>query len=88
MIRSGTARRRCSATAVTVTAMKSILRASLAGAVAAGVFSALLKRQVAKQAAAFHRLRVSDHVPTVNPVPEADPSVEDLDLRVARNAPL
>jgi hypothetical protein len=68
--------------------MKSILRASLAGAVAAGVFSALLKRQVAKQAAAFHRLRVSDQVPTVNPIPEAEPTVEDLDLRVARNAPL
>ena len=52
MGRWGTARRRGPATAVTVTAMKSILRATLAGAVAAGVFSALLKRQVARQAAA------------------------------------
>ena len=72
--------------------MKSILRATLAGAVAAGVFSALLKRQVARQAAAFHRVRISDNIPTVNPVGAADPSVDestqDLDLQVARNAPL
>jgi hypothetical protein len=64
--------------------MNSILKATLAGAVAAGVFSALLRRQVAQQAEAFHRLRVGDDVPTVNPVADA----EQLDLRVAQDSPL
>ena len=72
--------------------MKSILRAAIAGAVAAGIFNALLGRLVAQQADAFRRLRIGDHVPTVNPVADAAPSVEEpleeSDLRVAQNAPL
>ena len=72
--------------------MNSILKAALAGAVAAGVFSALLGRQVARQADAFHRLRVADRLPSVNPVADAEPDVEEplqeSDLRVAQNSPL
>lgn len=72
--------------------MKAILRAALAGAVAAGVFNALLRRQVAQQAAAFHRLRAGDDVRTVNPVADAQPylegPLEESDLQVAQNAPL
>jgi hypothetical protein len=64
--------------------MNFILKAALAGAIAAGVFNALLRRQVAQQADAFQRLRVGDHVPTVNP----EEPLEDLDLRIAQNAPL
>jgi hypothetical protein len=72
--------------------MKSLVKAALAGAVAAGVFNALLSRLVAQQAASFRRLRVGDHVPTVNPIADAEPEVEeplqDADLKVAQNAPL
>jgi PII-like signaling protein len=72
--------------------MKSILKATLAGAVAAGVFNALLGRMVARQAQAFRRLRVADDVPTVNPIADAEPYMEEplqeSDLRVAQNAPL
>ena len=72
--------------------MKSILKATLAAAIAAGVFGALLGRLVARQAEAFHRLRVSNQVPTVNPVSDAEPNVEEplqeSDLRVAQNSPL
>jgi len=72
--------------------MKTILKATLAGAVAAGVFGALLSRLVAQQAEAFRRLRVADGVPNVNRVADAEPYVEgplqESDLRVAQNAPL
>ena len=92
MVPRGCARRRIETTAATVAHMKSILKATLAGAVAAGVFNALLSRLVARQAEAFHRLRVADAVPTVNPVSDAEPNVEEplqeSDLRVAQNAPL
>ena len=71
--------------------MKSILKATFAAAVAAGVFGALLGRLVARQAEAFHRMRIADDVPTVNPVEDALPTVEEplqeSDLRVAQNAP-
>jgi hypothetical protein len=72
--------------------MKSILRATLAAAIAAGVFSALLSRLVAKQADAYRQLRVGDRVPTVHPIADAEPDVEEplkeSDLRVAQNTPL
>jgi hypothetical protein len=64
--------------------MKTILRAILGAAVAASVFSVLLRRLVAQQAEAYHRLAVADHVPTVHP---EDP-LEESDLRVAQNTPL
>jgi hypothetical protein len=54
--------------------MKSILRATLAAAIAAGVFSALLSRLVAKQADAYRQLRVGDRVPTVHPIADAEPA--------------
>jgi hypothetical protein len=72
--------------------MKSILKATFAAAVAAGVFSALLGRLVARQAESFRRLRIAGEVPTVNPIADAEPFVEEplqeSDLRVAQNAPL
>jgi len=72
--------------------MKAILRATLAAAVAAGVFSALLSRLVAKQAEAYRRLGAADRVPTVHPIADAEPDVEEpldeSDLRVAQNTPL
>jgi len=72
--------------------MKIILKATLAGAVAAGVLGALLNRLVAQQAAAFRRQRVAEGAPIVNPVVDAEPYVEgalqESDLRVAQNAPL
>ena len=92
MIRSGTARRRSGSTTAMVVGMKSILRAALAGAVAASVFSALLRRLVAQQAAAYPRLEDADRVPTVHPIADAEPDVEEpldeSDLRVAQNSPL
>jgi len=92
MIRSGAARRRTSAAVARVARMKSILKATLAAAVAAGVFGALLGRLVARQAEAFHRLRVANGAPTVNPVSDAEPNVEEplqeSDLHVAQNSPL
>jgi len=92
MNRSGTARRRGGSTTVMVIGMKSILRAALAGAVAASVFSALLRRLVAQQAAAYPRLGDADRVPTVHPIADAEPDVEEpldeSDLRVAQNSPL
>ena len=72
--------------------MKAILRATLAAAVAAGVFSALLSRLVAKQAEAYRHLREADRLPTVHPIADAEPDVEEpldeSDLRVAQNSPL
>jgi len=72
--------------------MKSILKAAVAGAVAAGVFNALLRRLVAQQAKAFRRDRVADRVPTLHPITDAEPSVEEplqeSDLQVAQNSPL
>jgi hypothetical protein len=72
--------------------MKTILKATLAGAIAAGVFSALLSRLVAQQAEAFRRERIADRVPSVNPVADAEPYIEgalqESDLRVAQNSPL
>ncbi len=92
MIPSGTARRRSGAIATMVVGMKSILRAALAGAVAAGIFSAVLRRLVAQQAAAYRRLGTADRVPTVHPIADAEPHVEEpleeSDLRVAQNSPL
>ena len=92
MTRNGAARRRTGSTAVTVIRMKTILRAAFAGAVAAGVFNALLSRLVARQAEAFRRLSVPDEVPTVKPLADAEPTVEEplqeSDLRVAQNSPL
>ena len=92
MLRGGAARRRPRAAATTVARMKSILKATVAAALAAGVFNLLLGRLVARQAEAFHRLRVADRVPTVNPVADAEPYAEEplqeSDLRVAQNAPL
>ena len=92
MIPSGAARRRNGATTAMFGGMKSILRAALAAAVAAGVFSALLSRLVAKQAEAYRRLGVAERVPTVHPVADAEPDVEEpleaADLRVAQNSPL
>ena len=71
--------------------MKYILKATLAGAVAAGVFSALLSRLVAQQAASYRRLRVADRVPTVHPIADAeshaDEPLEESDLPVAHSAP-
>ena len=92
MIPGGTARRRIGAITTMVVGMKSILRAALAGAVAAGIFNALLRRLVAQQATAYRRLRVADRVPTVHPIADAEPDVEEpleeADLRVAQNTPL
>jgi hypothetical protein len=92
MIRRGAARRRARATATTVVHMKSLFKATLAGAIAAGVFNALLSRLVARQANAFRRRRVANRAPTVNPVADAEPYVEEplqeSDLRVAQNSPL
>jgi hypothetical protein len=72
--------------------MKTMLRAILGAAVAAGVFSALLSRLVAKQAEAYRHLRVADRVPTVHPIADAEPHVEEpleeSDLRIAQNTPL
>jgi hypothetical protein len=72
--------------------MKAILRATLAAAIAAGVFSALLSRLVAKQAEAYRRLGAADRVPTVHPIADAEPHLEEpldaSDLRVAQNSPL
>ena len=72
--------------------MKTILRAILGAAVAASVFSVLLRRLVAQQAEAYRRLGVADHVPTVHPIADAEPDVEEpleeSDLRVAQNTPL
>ena len=71
--------------------MKSILKATFAAAVAAGVFGALLGRLVARQAEQFRRMRLTDDVPTVNPIEDALPTIEEplqeSDLRVAQNAP-
>jgi hypothetical protein len=71
--------------------MKSILKATFAAAVAAGVFSALLGRLVARQAEAVRRMRIAGDVPTVKPIEDAEPNVErplqESDLRVAQNAP-
>ena len=92
MTRSGAARRHSRAAVATVPRMKSLLKATFFAAVAAGVFNALLGRLVARQAEAFHRLRVADRLPTVNPVADAEPYVEEplteSDLRVAQNSPL
>jgi hypothetical protein len=78
--------------AVTVDRMKSILKATLAGAVAAGVFNLLLGRLVARQAETFRRLRLADGAPTARPLADAEPYVEEplqeSDLRIAQNAPL
>jgi hypothetical protein len=72
--------------------MKYILKAALAGAVAAGVFDLLLRRMVAQQARAFHRHAVPNRVPTLRPLADAEPEVEEpleeSDLRVAQNSPL
>ena len=72
--------------------MKAILKATLAAAVAAGVFNALLSRSVARQAEAFRRNRTVNRVPTLNPIADAEPFVEEplqeSDLRVAQNSPL
>jgi len=84
MFRSGAARRRSRATGSTVRGMKTILRAILGAAVAASVFSVLLRRLVAQQAEAYRRLGVADHVPTVHP----EEPLEESDLRVAQNTPL
>ena len=71
--------------------MKTILRAILGAAVAAGVFSALLSRLAAKQADAYRHLRVADRVPTVHPIADAESHVEEpleeSDLPVAQSAP-
>lgn len=85
MTRRGTARRRRRATAATVARMKSILRATLAGAIAAGVFSALLRRQVARQAEAFQRFRTT---PLTDAEPDVEEPLQESDLRVAQNSPL
>ena len=91
MFRSGAARRRSRATGSTVRGMKTILRAILGAAVAASVFSVLLRRVVAQQAEAYRRLGAADHVPTVHPIADAEPDVEEpleeSDLRVAQNTP-
>jgi hypothetical protein len=76
MARDGTAPRPTPAVAATVLRMKSILKATFAAAVAAGVFGALLGRLVARQAEAFRRLRLADEVPTVHPITDAKPHVE------------
>jgi hypothetical protein len=72
--------------------MKYIFKAAIAGAVAAGVFDLVLRRLVAQQAEAFHRLTAADRALTVNPVADAESYVEEplqeSDLRVAQNAPL
>jgi len=92
MTRGGAARRRSKATVARVPRMKSLLKATFAAAVAAGVFNALLGRLIARQAEAFHRLRVADRLPTVKPLADAEPDVEEplreSDLRVAQNTPL
>ena len=71
--------------------MKTILRAILGAAVAASVFSVLLRRLVAQQAASYRRLRVADRVPTVHPIADAeshaDEPLEESDLPVAHSAP-
>jgi hypothetical protein len=72
-------------------AMKFIIRAALAGVISAGIFNALIRRLVAQQAAAYRRLGVAD-LPTVHPIADAEPFVEEpleeSDLRVAQNTPL
>ena len=92
MTRGGAARRHSEAAVARVPRMKSLLKATFAAAVAAGVFNVLLGRLVARQAEAFHRLRVADRRPTVNPVADAEPYVDEplneSDLRVAQNSPL
>lgn len=72
--------------------MKSILKATLVAAVVAGVFNALLSRLVARQANAVRRRRLAARTPTVKPLADAEPYVEEplqeSDLRVAQNSPL
>jgi hypothetical protein len=69
--------------------MKSIFKALLVAALAGGLVGALLRKYAAQPMGAG-RARNAD-VPTVNPVTDADPNVEeplqDSDLRVAQNAP-
>jgi hypothetical protein len=62
--------------------MKSILKTLLVTALAGSLFGALLRKFVSQQ----------PRVPTVNPVSDAEPNVEEplqeSDLRVAQNSPL
>jgi hypothetical protein len=69
--------------------MKLIFKTFLVAALAGGLVGALLRKYGA-QSMGPGGARPSD-VPTVNPVTDADPNVEeplqDSDLRVAQNAP-
>jgi hypothetical protein len=62
--------------------MKTILKALLGAAISGAIFGALLRKLANGQR----------YVPTVNPVRDAGPNVEEplqeSDLRVAQNAPL
>jgi hypothetical protein len=70
--------------------MKSIIKALLVTALAGGLVGALL-RKFASQSMGAAGARAPDDVPTVNPVSDANPNVEeplqDSDLHVAQNAP-
>lgn len=71
--------------------MKFLLKALLVSALAGGLVGALLRKLAAQSMDADSRTRVPADVPTLNPVSDADPNVEeplqDSDLRVAQNAP-
>jgi hypothetical protein len=68
--------------------MKLIFKTFLVAALAGGLVGALLRKYAQPLGAGGAR---AGDVPTVNPVTDADPNVEeplqDSDLRVAQNAP-
>jgi hypothetical protein len=72
--------------------MKSILKALFIAALSGVLFDALLRKLAAEAARAGERHGIPDEVPTLNPVRDAEPTVEeplqDGDLRVAQNTPL
>ena len=70
--------------------MKFLFKALLVSALAGGLVGSLL-RKFAAQPTGADGTRARADVPTVNPVADANPDVEeplqDSDLRVAQNAP-
>jgi hypothetical protein len=72
--------------------MKSILKAALAAGLAGWLVGAFLKKLVAEKTHALVRNVKPEDVPTVNPVRDAEPNVDEPlqedELRVAQNSPL
>ena len=72
--------------------MKSIFKVLLVTALAGGLFGALLRKLVSQQLRVLDSPRVPRVVPTLNPVSDAEPNVEEplqeSDLHVAQNSPL